>query len=201
MRPCPGRCSHDTRSHPQPRHGRQSGSLRLDAIHSLTHAFQAHVTLEEKAGAESGLWQERHYRRGGVSPQIYREACDSVRHIAGWVCARPVSEIHADEVNRIGEAEQLLPHLMQFSEGHRAEARSLQTEIDAFTAELEAVINEVWPHKAEQMDEAGNPLPSTTTTSWAERMEEKRRQRQDAVQRIEKPEPSKVGWRVNVLDL
>ena len=97
------------------------------------------------------------------------------------------------------EASQLLLHLLQFTHEHRNEARALQTELSTFRKEVQDALDELWVAKSgESVDSSGVP-----TQSWAERMEEKRRERKFAVENIPKPDMSvtESTWKVNVLDL
>lgn len=77
---------------------------------------------------------------------------------------------------------QLIPHLLQFTDEHRAGARSLQNEIEEFHAQLQEALDEIWPSKTADGEQ------NVPASSWAERMEEKRRERKAAVDAILKPE-------------
>lgn len=98
------------------------------------------------------------------------------------------------------EVESLLPHLLEFSEEHRVAARALQKEVDAFGTEMRDAVDKLWPPKTARYDDSGNLLPSSSsaTSSWAERMEEKKRMKQDAIERIERPEIAAAAWRIDV---
>lgn len=84
---------------------------------------------------------------------------------------------------------------MQFTEEHREEARDLQNEMKAFREQLQEVLSEVWPTKSGDDDEGAPSL------SWAERMEEKKRERKTAVDSITKPALQKceAEWKVEFL--
>lgn len=96
-------------------------------------------------------------------------------------------------------------HLVQLSAEHREEARNLQREIHDFRVQLQKALDEVWPAKNDSGEigaEAGINS-SAGATSWAERMEERKRERKSAVERIAKPEitTSEDTWRVQVLEI
>lgn len=98
------------------------------------------------------------------------------------------------------EAAQVLPHLLQFTPEHRNQARELQGAILTFQAELQAALEEMWPNRAN--DDAGG-AGELNVTSWAERMEERRRERENAVKSIVKPAlgATDSSWRVDILDV
>ena len=84
---------------------------------------------------------------------------------------------------------------MQFSEEHRAEARELQNEMSAFRTQLQDALNEVWPSKSSDVD-GDAPI-----TGWAERMEERIRNRKAAVDAIIRPEfqRTEAEWKIEFL--
>lgn len=90
-------------------------------------------------------------------------------------------------------------HLVQLSAEHREEARNLQREIHDFRVQLQKALDEVWPAK----NDTGEINGSAGATSWAERMEERKRERKSAVERIATPEitTSEDTWRVQVLEI
>ena len=100
------------------------------------------------------------------------------------------------------EAAELLLHLVQFTAEHREEARSLQQEITTFRAELQKALDEVWPANRGDTTDAGTS-GAAGALSWAERMEEKKRERKSAIDRIVKPEitTTEEAWRVQLLDV
>ncbi|KAI5122330.1 hypothetical protein M0805_002497 [Coniferiporia weirii] len=99
-----------------------------------------------------------------------------------------------------GDTANLLPHLLQFTPEHRDEARSLQKEMTAFRTELQSALDEIWVTKFE---ESGEGLATSSASSWAERMEEKKRDRKTAVESILKPETrmAEGEWKLQVLDI
>lgn len=97
-------------------------------------------------------------------------------------------------------------HLVQLSAEHREEARNLQRDIHDFRVQLQKALDEVWPAKNDSGEigaEAGINGSVGATRSWAERMEERKRERKSAVERIAKPEitTSEDTWRVQVLEI
>ena len=64
----------------------------------------------------------------------------------------------------------------------------------SFRQELEEALNDIWPSKADGQE--GDPHLNAST--WAERMEEKKRERESAVKAIQKPALTKE---VDSLDL
>ncbi|EJD08171.1 IkappaB kinase complex, IKAP component [Fomitiporia mediterranea MF3/22] len=104
--------------------------------------------------------------------------------------------VRFDEVQN--DAAQILPHLLQFSPEHRNEAHSLQSELSVFRAELQVVLNEAWPAKN---GNATDGTGETNSSSWAERMEEKKRERTRAVESVVKPEMgvNDMSWKVDIL--
>ncbi|KAH9915816.1 IKI3 family-domain-containing protein [Fomitopsis serialis] len=82
------------------------------------------------------------------------------------------------------DAASLLPHLLQFTEDHQTEARSLQTDLQSFEDELR---NAPAPE--------GDDAAESTLDGWAARMEEYEKQRQiNAVEKVSKPEFVKREW-------
>ncbi|KAL5512586.1 hypothetical protein ACEPAG_3239 [Sanghuangporus baumii] len=104
-------------------------------------------------------------------------------------------------VGRFGEiqsdVEQVLPHLLQFSPEHRNEARELQIKISSFQAELQEALDEVWPTKPNGTEDGASEM---NATSWAERTEERRRERENAVKSVIKPVliSSESSWRADI---
>ncbi|OCB85125.1 IkappaB kinase complex, IKAP component [Sanghuangporus baumii] len=102
-------------------------------------------------------------------------------------------------VGRFGEiqsdSEQVLPHLLQFSPEHRNEARELQVKISSFQVELQEAVDDVWP-----TNDTGDGASEMNVTSWAERMEERRRERENAIKTIAKPvlEYNESSWRSDI---
>lgn len=94
----------------------------------------------------------------------------------------------------------LIPHLLQFTPEHRKEAHGLQNELSAFQTELQASLDDVWPTRG---GEAGDASGELSVSSWAERMEDKRRERKRAVESIVKPDlgSNELSWRIDILDL
>ena len=89
--------------------------------------------------------------------------------------------------------------MLQFTEEHRNEAQSLQSELSSFRKELQDALDEIWVAKSgESVDAFGVP-----TLSWAERMEEKRTEKRFAVESIPKPDLSvaESAWKINVLEM
>ena len=74
------------------------------------------------------------------------------------------------------------------------ETKALQKEITVFREELEMALDEIWPPKPEEQENSG----ASVTSSWAERMEEKRRERKNAVEAITKPS---ISRQVDAIDL
>ena len=87
---------------------------------------------------------------------------------------------------------------MQFSEEHRQEARALQDDIAALREEMQNAVDEIWKKPADEEDEESGT--SLNGSSWAARMEEKKRDRENAILRITKP-PLASQKRVEILDI
>ncbi|KLO09706.1 IkappaB kinase complex, IKAP component [Schizopora paradoxa] len=96
------------------------------------------------------------------------------------------------------DAERLIPHLMVFSDEHRAEAKDLQAEILDFRKEIELSIDIVWPSKTEQ-DEDGEL--ASFGGNWASMIEGRIAKRRFAVEQIVKPTLSSSDWKNHLLDL
>jgi elongator complex protein 1 len=93
------------------------------------------------------------------------------------------------EFSTPGEVETLLPHLIHFTEVHRAEGLALQGGLNRFGIELRDVIEEAWRKPSESGADAG-------TESWATRMQEKEKERLiNPIERVEKPELNAVDSR------
>ncbi|KAG6382066.1 pol II transcription elongation factor [Boletus reticuloceps] len=91
-----------------------------------------------------------------------------------------------------GEIRKLLPHLLQFSKGHRAEGVALQQAYSAFDTELREAIEAVWKKPGVEQEEP--------VDSWAARMQEKDRERvTDPIERVQKPEMAVVKWELDLL--
>ncbi|KAI0326070.1 IkappaB kinase complex IKAP component [Cubamyces sp. BRFM 1775] len=92
----------------------------------------------------------------------------------------------------------LLPHLLQFTEEHRAEAASLQQELQDFAAELTAAVEEIWK-KAPEGEEGTETVPAAD--SWAARMEAYEKQKHiNPVDKVAKPEMGKPEWKLRLPD-
>ncbi|KAJ8489069.1 hypothetical protein ONZ51_g3188 [Trametes cubensis] len=92
----------------------------------------------------------------------------------------------------------LLPHLLQFTEEHRAEAASLQQELQDFAAELSAAVEEIWK-KAPESEEPTETAPAPD--SWAARMEAYEKQKHiNPVDKVAKPELGKPEWKLRLPD-
>ncbi|KAL6305119.1 IkappaB kinase complex IKAP component [Sparassis latifolia] len=92
------------------------------------------------------------------------------------------------------DAANVLPHLFQFTEEHRAEGMALRKEVADFEKELKAAVDEIWarPPGPEDTGEGGDGAPGDT---WASRMQEHERQRQtDPLEKVAKPDLAKQEW-------
>ncbi|KAJ7125399.1 IKI3 family-domain-containing protein [Mycena epipterygia] len=92
-----------------------------------------------------------------------------------------------------GDARQLLPHLSQFTPEHEAEGFALQAELGEFEQELVDAVEEIWKKPLEEEE-------SAVQDSWAQRMEQKEKQRLvDPIERVAKPD-TKGGeeWRMKM---
>ncbi|KAK7057777.1 polymerase II transcription elongation factor [Favolaschia claudopus] len=91
------------------------------------------------------------------------------------------------------DARQLLPHLSQFTPEHEAEGRSLQAELAEFEQEFVEAVDEIWTKTA--ADESAQ-----LSSSWAQRMEDKAKERQiDPIERVVKPDvKGNEEWRMNM---
>ena len=98
-------------------------------------------------------------------------------------------------ISIIDDVAQLIPHLLQFTDEHRAGARSLQNEIEEFHAQLQEALDEIWPSKSADGEQ------SVPTSTWAERMEERIRNRKAAVDAIIRPEfqRTEAEWKIEFL--
>ncbi|KAI0752776.1 IkappaB kinase complex IKAP component [Daedaleopsis nitida] len=102
----------------------------------------------------------------------------------------------------------LLPHLLQFTDEHRAGAASLQQELHAFAAELGEAIEEIW-HKAPEGEDGGGGGgggsavgESAVSGGWAARMEaHERRKNTNPVDTVAKPELGKQEWKLRLPDM
>ena len=96
----------------------------------------------------------------------------------------------------------LLPHLLQFTDEHRAEASSLQEELQAFAAELAEAVEEIWKKAPEGEDGAAGDAPasaSVSADSWAARMEaHERRRNVNPVDNVARPELAKQEWKLKL---
>ncbi|KAL7277687.1 hypothetical protein ACG7TL_008619 [Trametes sanguinea] len=92
----------------------------------------------------------------------------------------------------------LLPHLLQFTDEHRAEAASLQQELHEFSAELHEAVDEIWK-KAPESEEKAEPAPAID--SWAARMEAYEKQKHtNPLDKVPKPELGKPDWKLRLPD-
>ena len=98
----------------------------------------------------------------------------------------------------------LLPHLLQFTNEHRAEASSLQEELQAFAAELAEAVEEIWKKAPEGEDGAAGEAPASASgsgsaDSWAARMEaHERRRNVNPVDNVARPELAKQEWKLKL---
>ncbi|RPD57919.1 IkappaB kinase complex IKAP component [Lentinus tigrinus ALCF2SS1-6] len=94
----------------------------------------------------------------------------------------------------------LLPHLLQFTEEHRAEAASLQEELRDFAEELRGTVEEIWK-KAPESEEGGAESGAPSADSWAARMEaHEKRKNVNPADNIVKPELAKQEWKLKLPD-
>ncbi|KAJ7744686.1 pol II transcription elongation factor [Mycena metata] len=91
------------------------------------------------------------------------------------------------------DARHLLPHLSQFTPEHEAEGVALQVELAEFEQEFIEAAEEIW-RKAVVEDE------TVPQDSWAQRMEDKAKQRQvDPIERVPKPDAKgNEEWRMKM---
>ncbi|KAI0669554.1 IkappaB kinase complex IKAP component [Trametes maxima] len=90
----------------------------------------------------------------------------------------------------------LIPHLLQFTGEHKAEAASLQRELKEFNTELTEAVEEIWK-KAPENEEGVEAVPPMD--SWAARMEAHEKQKHiNPVDKVAKPEVGKVEWKLRV---
>ncbi|KAI0697397.1 IkappaB kinase complex IKAP component [Cerioporus squamosus] len=95
----------------------------------------------------------------------------------------------------------LLPHLLQFTEEHRAEAASLQEDLRDFAEELSAAVQEIWK-KAPEGEEGGAEGGAPSADSWAARMEAyEKRKNANPVDNIVRPELAKQEWKLKLPDV
>ncbi len=95
----------------------------------------------------------------------------------------------------------LLPHLLQFTEEHRAEAASLQEEVREFSEELSGAVEEIWK-RATEGEEGGAEGGAAHEGGWAARMEAyEKRKNVNPVDNIVKPELAKQEWRLKLADV
>ena len=98
-------------------------------------------------------------------------------------------------MSRAGEADSLLPHLLQFTSEHRAEGKLLQEDIDLYEGELREAIDEIWK-------KPGKEDPPASTDTWATRMEEREKEQLiDAIEKVAKPEVDARDCHVVLYDL
>lgn len=93
----------------------------------------------------------------------------------------------------LDEAQNLLPHLLQFTSEHREEGKKLQRDIESLDEELGNAVAEIW---AEPQEEEGAPPVDT----WASRMEELEKSRKvNPIERVPKPEMRKnEDWKMRL---
>ncbi|TFK88053.1 IkappaB kinase complex IKAP component [Polyporus arcularius HHB13444] len=95
----------------------------------------------------------------------------------------------------------LLPHLLQFTEEHRAEAASLQEEVREFSEELSGAVEEIWK-RAPEGEEGGAEGGAAHEGGWAARMEAyEKRKNVNPVDNIVKPELAKQEWKLKLADV
>jgi elongator complex protein 1 len=93
----------------------------------------------------------------------------------------------------LGEAGNLLPHLLQFTDEYRGEGQRMQQRVTEFGEELKKSLEEVWYKPPEEI----------TPDTWATRMEEIERERKtNPIDKISKPivGQSDSDWRINLYD-
>ena len=93
------------------------------------------------------------------------------------------------------DAANLLPHLLQFTEEHKREAKKLQADLESFEEELRAAVEEIWTKPASEGEATTEPTPD----GWAARMLEHEKQRQvNPLDKVTKPELAKQEWRLRL---
>ncbi|KAI0061864.1 IkappaB kinase complex, IKAP component [Artomyces pyxidatus] len=94
------------------------------------------------------------------------------------------------------DASNLIPQLLQFTPAHRDEARSLQQELTELEQEVARSLDDAWPKPSEDV-EGEEPQDS-----WASRMAEKEKDREQAVKNILRPDLRGTEvWRMRLLDV
>ncbi|TFY59586.1 hypothetical protein EVJ58_g5682 [Rhodofomes roseus] len=93
------------------------------------------------------------------------------------------------------DAASLLSHLLQFTEEHQNEARSLQADLHSLENELRDAVEEIWTKPTPEGDEAADTAPE----GWAARMQEHDKQRQvNPLDKVSKPELAKQEWKLRL---
>lgn len=96
--------------------------------------------------------------------------------------------------DRIADATNILPHLLQFTEEHRSEAQEMQIELTTFNEELMAAIEEIWKKPVDIDGE-----PTTEADGWAARMQEHEKQRLiNPTDKVVKPEIVRSEWNLKL---
>ncbi|KAI1786336.1 IkappaB kinase complex IKAP component [Ganoderma leucocontextum] len=112
---------------------------------------------------------------------------------------KSVSKLVARFNTTQADSTSLLPHLLQFTDEHRTEAASLQTELQAFAAELSEAVEEIWK-KAPEAEEGGEG-PGPAPDSWAARMEaHEKRKHANPMDSVAKPDLAKQEWKLKLPD-
>ncbi|KAH9935182.1 IkappaB kinase complex IKAP component [Epithele typhae] len=91
------------------------------------------------------------------------------------------------------DSSNVLPHLLQFTDEHRAEAASLQHELEEFAKELNTALEDIWT-KTPDVEEG-----PTSPRCWAARMEaHEKRTHVNPVDNVPKPELPKQEWKLRL---
>ncbi|KAL1945489.1 hypothetical protein VTO73DRAFT_2340 [Trametes versicolor] len=94
----------------------------------------------------------------------------------------------------------LLPHLLQFTDEHRAEAASLQQELSELAGELTEAVEEIWK-KTPENEEGTEAAPAPAMDSWAARMEAHEKQKHiNPVDKVAKPDLARPEWKLRLPD-
>jgi len=95
-----------------------------------------------------------------------------------------------------------LPHLARFIPEHRAEGSDLHDQLVKLRHDLRDAVDDIWLKQSGSGALNGEILEAPVQAdSWAARMEQRIKVRQEAVNRIEKPLIGEMKWDIQLMEL
>lgn len=100
----------------------------------------------------------------------------------------------------LGEAGKLLPHMLQFTDEHREEGKTLQRELVAFQEELSKAIEDAWTRPPVEPGSGEAAAANGARNAAGADVHPEATKSQDPLDKIPKPQIVEPTWRVTLWD-